>query len=280
MLSYQHAYHAGNFADVLKHIVLIQVLSYLKKKDSPLCYIDTHAGSGDYKLHGGEAQKNKEFQGGIARLWQRDDMPASVTNYVQLIKLFNPSGQLGRYPGSPLIAGHMLGNKDRLFLYELHTAEARLLNDAVKQDKRCKLFRADGLKDSLGLLPPLEHRGLILIDPSYELKNEYQAVVDALVAMHKRFATGCYLLWYPVVARKRNNYMERALQKSGIPNIQLYELGIRPDSDEFGMTACGMIIINPPWTLLGEMQQILPWLAEKLGENQQGHYRIELLVGE
>ena len=280
MLSYQHAYHAGNFADALKHIVLIQVLSYLKKKDSPLCYIDTHAGSGDYKLHGGEAQKNKEFQGGIARLWQRDDMPASVTNYVQLIKLFNPSGQLGRYPGSPLIAGRLLGNKDRLFLYELHTAEARLLNDAVKQDKRCKLFRADGLKDSLGLLPPLEHRGLILIDPSYELKNEYQAVVDALVAMHKRFATGCYLLWYPVVARKRNNYMERALQKSGIPNIQLYELGIRPDSDEFGMTACGMIIINPPWTLLGEMQQILPWLAEKLGENQQGHYRIELLVGE
>ena len=280
MLSYQHAYHAGNFADALKHIVLIQVLSYLKKKDSPLCYIDTHAGSGDYKLHGGEAQKNKEFQGGIARLWQRDDMPASVTNYVQLIKLFNPSGQLGRYPGSPLIAGRLLGNKDRLFLYELHTAEARLLNDAFKQDKRCKLFRADGLKDSLSLLPPLEHRGLILIDPSYELKNEYQTVVDALVAMHKRFATGCYLLWYPVVARKRNNYMERALQKSGIPNIQLYELGIRPDSDEFGMTACGMIIINPPWTLLGEMQQILPWLAEKLGENQQGHYRIELLVGE
>lgn len=280
MLSYQHAYHAGNFADALKHIVLIQVLSYLKKKDSPLCYIDTHAGSGDYKLHGGEAQKNKEFQGGIAILWQRDDMPASVTNYVQLIKLFNPSGQLGRYPGSPLIAGRLLGNKDRLFLYELHTAEARLLNDAVKQDKRCKLFRADGLKDSLGLLPPLEHRGLILIDPSYELKNEYQAVVDALVAMHKRFATGCYLLWYPVVARKRNNYMERALQKSGIPNIQLYELGIRPDSDEFGMTACGMIIINPPWTLLGEMQQILPWLAEKLGENQLGHYRIEQLVGE
>jgi len=280
MLSYQHAYHAGNFADALKHIVLIQVLSYLKKKDSPLCYIDTHAGSGDYKLHGGEAQKNKEFQGGIARLWQRDDMPASVTNYVQLIKLFNPSGQLGRYPGSPLIAGRLLGNKDRLFLYELHTAEARLLNDAVKQDKRCKLFRADGLKDSLGLLPPLEHRGLILIDPSYELKNEYQAVVDALVAMHKRFATGCYLLWYPVVARKRNNYMERALQKSGIHNILLYELGIRPDSDEFGMTACGMIIINPPWTLLGEMQQILPWLAEKLGENQLGHYRIEQLVGE
>jgi 23S rRNA (adenine2030-N6)-methyltransferase len=280
MLSYQHAYHAGNFADVLKHIVLIQVISYLKKKDSPLCYIDTHAGSGDYKLHTGEAQKNKEFQGGIAKLWQLDNLPAGVADYVQFIKLFNPLGQLGHYPGSPLIAGHLLGNKDRLFLYELHTAEARLLKEAVKQDKRCKLFRADGLKDSLGLVPPPEHRGLILIDPSYELKNEYQAVVDALVAMHKRFATGCYLLWYPVVARKRNNFMERALQKSGIPNIQLYELGIRPDSDEFGMTACCMIVINPPWTLLGEMQQNLPWLAEKLGESQQGHYRIEQLVGE
>jgi 23S rRNA (adenine2030-N6)-methyltransferase len=280
MLSYQHAYHAGNFADVLKHTILVQVLKYLKTKDKPLCYIDTHAGAGDYKLNSGESQKNREYLNGIDRLWQCNDLPDCVGDYVNVIKQINQSGQLARYPGSPLIASQLLSGKDRLFLYELHTAESRLLNDVVRKDKRIKNFRSDGLKDSLGLLPPKEHRGLILIDPSYEIKNEYQLVVDALKEMHKRFATGCYLLWYPVVARKRNQYMERALQTSGIKNIQLYELGIQPDSDEFGMTACGMVVINPPWTLLADMQQVLPWLTDVLGQNQQGHYRIEQLVGE
>lgn len=280
MLSYQHAYHAGNYADVLKHVVLVQVLVYLKKKDKPLCYIDTHAGSGDYKLNSGEGQKNREFLGGIGNLWQREDLPACVADYVNLIKQANHSGQLSRYPGSPLIASQLLGDQDRLFLYELHTAESRLLNDLVKKDKRIKAFRADGLKDSLGLLPPKENRGLILIDPSYEIKTEYQTVADALKEMHKRFATGCYCLWYPVVARKRNQYLERALQASGIKNIQLYELGIQADSEGFGMTASGMIVINPPWTLLADMQQVLPWLAETLGQNQQGFCRIEQLVGE
>jgi 23S rRNA (adenine2030-N6)-methyltransferase len=280
MLSYQHAYHAGNFADVLKHVVLVQVLKYLKTKDKPLCYLDTHAGSGVYKLSNSEAQKNREYLNGIGKLWQREDLPACVADYVNLIKQFNQPGQLTSYPGSPLFASQLLSDKDRLFLYEWHTAESRLLGDSVKEDKRIKIFRADGLKDSLGLLPPKEHRGLILIDPSYEIKNEYQTVADALKEMTKRFATGCYLLWYPVVARKRNRYMERALQASGIKNIQLFELGIQADSEELGMTACGMIAINPPWTLLADMKLTLPWLAEALGENQQGFYRIEQLVGE
>jgi 23S rRNA (adenine2030-N6)-methyltransferase len=282
MLSYQHGYHAGNFADVLKHIILVQALKYLKTKDKPLCYVDTHSGSGDYGLNTGDALKNKEFLGGIDKLWQINDLPGCVGDYVELLKQFNGTKPLNRYPGSPLIASQLLSEKDRLFLYELHTAESRLLtaNHQIKRDKRVKVFRADGLKDSLGLLPPKEHRGLILIDPSYEIKNEYQTVVTALKEMTKRFASGCYLLWYPVVARKRNQYMERALKTSGITNIQLFELGIRADSDEFGMTACGMIAVNPPWTLLTEMQQVLPWLAETLGENEQGHFRIEQLVGE
>ncbi len=203
-----------------------------------------------------------------------------MADYVYLIKQVYYSEQLLRYPGSALIVRQLLDNQDRLFLYELHTAESRLLNDVVKKDKRIKVFRADGLKDSLGLLPPRENRGLILIDPTYEIKNEYQAVAGSLKEMHKRFATGCYCLWYPVVARKRNQTMERALQTSGIKNIQLFELGIQADSDGFGMTASGMIVFNPPWTLLADMQQVLPWLAETLGENQQGFYRIEQLVGE
>jgi 23S rRNA (adenine2030-N6)-methyltransferase len=280
MLSYQHAYHAGNYADVLKHIILVQVLKYLKTKDKPLCYIDTHAGSGDYPLTSGQAQKNQEYLGGVGSIWLRDDLPGCAEEYVKLIKELNPSGHLTHYPGSPLIASKLMATNDRLFLYELHTSESRLLHGIVIKDKRIKAFRADGLKDSLGLLPPKEHRGLILIDPSYEIKNEYQTVVDALKQMHKRFATGCYLLWYPVVARKRNQFMERALQASGIRNIQLFELGILPDSDEHGMTACGMIAVNPPWTLSADMKQVLPWLAEMLGQNGHGHYRIEQLVDE
>jgi 23S rRNA (adenine2030-N6)-methyltransferase len=280
MFSYQHAYHAGNYADVLKHLVLAQVLAYLKQKPKQLCYIDTHAGQGGYRLDCNETQKNQEYQNGIGTLWERNDLPGCLSDYVNLIKQFNHSGQLKLYPGSPLIAARLLNATDRLFLYELHTAESRRLDDNVKRDKRIKAFRADGLKDSFGLLPPKESRGLILIDPSYEIKSDYQAVVDALKAMHKRFATGCYLLWYPVVARKRNQYMERALQATGIRNIQLFELGILPDSDEFGMTACGMIVINPPWTLLNDMRQVLPWLGETLGQHQQGYYRAEQLVAE
>lgn len=280
MLSYQHAYHAGNFADVLKHVVLLRTLKHLKLKAKPLCYIDTHAGSGHYRLNGNEAQKNKEFLNGIGSLWLRDDLPDILTDYVNLIKQFNHTKQLTHYPGSPLIASKLLGDNDRLFLYELHTAESRLLTDAVKKDKRIKIFRANGLQDSMGLLPPKEHRGLILIDPSYEIKNEYQVVVDAIKEMTKRFTTGCYCLWYPVVARKRNQYMERTLIASGIKNIQLFELGLRSDTDEFGMTACGMIVINPPWTLFTEMQQIVPWLVDTLAQPNQGFYRVEQLVAE
>ncbi|MBK8815295.1 MAG: 23S rRNA (adenine(2030)-N(6))-methyltransferase RlmJ [Methylococcaceae bacterium] len=280
MLSYQHAYHAGNFADVFKHVVLIQVLNYLKKKDKPICYIDTHAGSGSYTFNSSEAQKNREFLNGIAKVWERNDIPECVADYLGLIRQFNQPGALNYYPGSPLIARQLLTTQDRLFFYERHTAESRVLSDLFKTDKRSKVFRADGYTDSLGLLPPIENRGLILIDPSYEVKNEYKIVIDTLKAMHKRFATGSYLLWYPVVDRKRNRYLERTLKASGIKNIQLYELGIKPDSTEFGMTASGMIAINPPWTLQADMKQTLPWLAEVLGENQLGHCRIEQLVDE
>ncbi len=277
MLSYQHAYHAGNFADVLKHVVLVQVLTYLQKKDKPFCYLDTHAGAGRYRLTVGGVQKNKEYLGGIGKLWQRGDLPDAVASYADLIKQLNPRGHLSDYPGSPSIALRLSGNQDRLFLYELHPSEYRQLNDFFMEDKRCKAFHADGLKDSLGLLPPQERRGVILIDPSYEIKNDYQAVAEALKAMYKRFATGCYLLWCPVVERKRTRYLERALHSSGIGNIQLFELGIAPDSVEFGMTACCMFVVNPPYTLLAGMQNALPWLADVLGELGQGHYRIEQL---
>jgi 23S rRNA (adenine2030-N6)-methyltransferase len=278
MLSYRHSFHAGNFADVLKHIVLIQTLDYLKQKDKPFRYIDTHAGPGKYDLKSEYALKNREFDSGIGKLWQRKDMPDCVAHYVDLIKRFNNSGKLIRYPGSPLIAQQLLRDKDHLYLFELHNTEIDLLSSETDKDKRIKIFHADGLKNWLGLLPPTERRGLVLIDPSYEIKSDYQQVVETLAAMHKRFATGTFALWYPVIDRNRNRKMEKALQASGIKNIQLFELGIHADGGAPGMTASGMIVINPPWTLAAEMKLALPWLAGILGINGEGSYRIETLA--
>lgn len=282
MLSYRHAFHAGNFADVLKHIVLVQLIEYLKQKDQPFCCIDTHAGAGIYALNSAYALKNKEFAGGIAKLWHCDKLPDAVAKYVQIIRQAN-NNTLIHYPGSPLIMQHLLRNKDRLFLYELHSTEVALLTTAIARDKRIKVFHADGLKNAQGLLPPQERRGLILIDPSYELKTDYTDIPKALIAMHKRFATGTYALWYPVVDRRQNQALERAIQNSGIKNIQLFELGIANDSREYGMTASGLIIVNPPWTLMTQMQTVLSWLVEVLSNDSttnKSFYRTQILVEE
>lgn len=280
MLSYRHSFHAGNFADVLKHIVLLQLLEHFGKKDQPFCCIDTHAGAGDYRLDSGYALKNSEFENGIGKLWHRHDLPDAVARYVQLIKCANSNGKLTHYLGSPLIAQQLLRTKDRLCLYELHSMDVDFLTASIGKDKRVKIFHADGLKNALGLLPPPERRGLVLIDPSYELKTDYVDVVNTLMAMHKRFATGTYALWYPVVERRRNQALERAIQTSGIKNVQLFELGIAADTTEHGMTASGLIIINPPWTLAAQMQTILPWLTNILGDNGVSFYRIQTLAEE
>lgn len=279
MLSYRHAYHAGNFADVLKHHVQIQLLDYLAQKDKGYCYIDTHAGSGDYSLTADYALKNKEYATGIELLWTRSDIPPSLQRYVQLIKNYNHTPQLTRYCGSALIAAQLKRPQDRLFLYELHTSEIKLLNTVFAAYKGVKCFHDDGLTQSLGLLPPLEKRGLIFIDPSYEIKTDYNQVVNTLIAMHKRFASGIYALWYPVIDRMRNHYLEKALLNSGIGNIQLFELALRPDSEQLGMSGSGMIIINPPWTLAKQMQTVLPYLVKTLSNNT-GSYRLITLVAE
>lgn len=280
MLSYRHAFHAGNFADVLKHIVLLEVLAYLAQKEKPFCVIDTHAGAGKYSLDSDYALKTREFDTGISQLWQRDDLPPSVANYVDLQKRFNANGQFKHYAGSPLLIKQVLREKDKLHLFELHSTEVGLLKATMKQDKRIRIEHAEGLKNGLALLPPIERRGLVLIDPSYEMKSDYTDVVKTLIQMHKRFATGTYALWYPVIERGRNQVLEMAFKKSGIKNIQLFELGINADNSGRGMNASGMIIINPPWNLTATMQTVLPWLAGVLGENGAGNFRVETLVPE
>jgi len=280
MLSYRHSFHAGNAADVLKHTVLIHILQHLKKKQKPFCYVDTHAGAGCYSLKSEHAEKTQEYIQGIGALWQANNLVPILDAYVNVIKDFNPQGILNDYPGSPLIAQHLLRRHDRLFLYELHSTDVELLATAIKQDRRVQIHHQDGFKYCLGLMPPTQRRGLVLIAPSYEVKADYDQVFDMLIQLYKRFATGSFALWYPVVERSRIDELEHKIQASQLKNVQLFELAQQVDSQEYGMTANGMIVINPPWTLKAEMEQALPYLAKQLGIDDQGSYRIKQLKAE
>jgi 23S rRNA (adenine2030-N6)-methyltransferase len=280
VLSYRHSFHAGNFADVLKHLVQLRILRYLLQKEKPLFYLDTHAGAGGYQLGAAHASKAQEFENGIARLWQRDDLPPEVADYVALVRRFN-GGQrkLQRYPGSPWFAQQLLRASDRMALHELHPADFGQLQKAFAADRRCRVRAEDGFQACLALLPPAERRALVLIDPPYELKEDYQRVVDTLLGAHQRFATGSYALWYPVVERRRIDRLEKALAASGIRRILLLELGIAADHPGHGMTASGMILVNPPFSLATEMAPVLDYLARTLGAGH-GHQRIVELACE
>jgi 23S rRNA (adenine2030-N6)-methyltransferase len=279
VLSYRHSFHAGNFADVLKHLILDQILKYLVIKDKPVIYIDTHAGTGGYSLGSSQARKNREHEGGIGRLWAREDLPDAIAEYVRLVQAFNKTGDLRFYPGSPWFARRLLRPQDRLELFELHHDDFKQLKKNIAGKHRIKLHATDGFKGAIGLLPALERRGLVLMDPSYEVKSDYREVVTTLASAHRRFQTGTFAIWYPVVERYRIDGMERAVKATGIRNVQCFELGIRP-VDQPGMSASGMLLVNPPWTLFATLEATLPYLAEVLGEQGGGYYRAEVLVSE
>ncbi len=280
MLSYRHSFHAGNHADVLKHTVQSLIIEALKEKEKPFLYLDTHAGAGRYQLSGEHAERTGEYLEGIARIWQQDDLPAELEPYMNVVRHFNRSGQLRYYPGSPLIARELLREQDSLQLTELHPSDYPLLRQEFQKDSRTRVERSDGYQQLKAKLPPVSRRGLILIDPPYEIKTDYQAVVSGIVEGHKRFATGVYALWYPVVLRQQIKRMLRDLEETGIRNILQIELGVRPDSDQRGMTASGMIVINPPWKLAAQMDALLPWLHNKLVPAGTGHTLVHQLVAE
>lgn len=276
MLSYRHAFHAGNFADVLKHLVLHKIMQHLVKKDSAFCCIDTHAGAGIYALQENYAQKNREYENGIGKLWRRNDFPEELADFIFWIRHFNHGRNLEVYPGSPVIMQRYLRPGDRLVLFELHPSDFGLLGQTIKASKQIQLIQADGFEQAVKLLPPPERRGLVFLDPAYELKQDYTLAANTLKSMYKRFAGGIYALWLPLIERETAQRFERVIRSSGIRDCHLYELGISPDRRERGMTASIILVINPPWTLTAEMQKILPWLAEALGEGQ-GHFRYEQL---
>lgn len=280
MFSYRHAFHAGNHADVLKHVVLIRLLSHLALKETPYWVVDTHAGAGLYSLEGEWAAKRSEFADGIGRIWGRDDAPAPVAEYLEEVRAVNEDGVLRHYPGSPFLALRRLRARDRLRLFELHPNEHRVLASNIEQagrdaNRRTRVQAGDGFAGLMALLPPPTRRALVLIDPPYEDKRDYDRVVAALRDALIRFATGCYAIWYPLVRRRESIEMPRRIERiAGLRWLHATLVVRAPPADGLGLHGSGIIVVNPPWTLEAALRESLPWLRDVLAQDAHADWSV------
>jgi 23S rRNA (adenine2030-N6)-methyltransferase len=269
MLAYRHAFHAGNHADVLKHLVLVQVLRHMAEKDKPYTLVDTHAGAGGYSLEGRYAHKKDEFAHGIAALWGVTGLPAALADYAALVRQFNGGGALEQYPGSPAFAQMLLRPNDRLRLYELHPTDHKILAAYIGQRPQALVQMSDGFAAVGRELPPPSRRGVLLIDPSYELKSDYSKVVAALREALARFATGTVLVWIPQIQRVEAVELPKRLASAAAaaPKGWLHaQLHVEPaQGDGFGLTGSSLFVVNPPFGLKQTLEECLPVLVERLG---------------
>ena len=285
MFSYRHGFHAGNHADVLKHVVLVQLLAHLAAKDTPFMVVDTHAGAGAYALDAGSfAAKNAEFESGIGRLWGRADLTADLTanlpgvlaDYLAQIKAFNPTATLGAYPGSPQLALQMTRAHDPLRLFELHPTEGHALRDYFHAAGRRVMVRTeDGFDGLKSLLPPPSRRALVLIDPSYEDKADYTRVVETLRDALQRFAGGVYAVWYPQVARRESRQLPAQLQQLATGKWLHVALTVAaPPVDGLGLFGSGLFVYNPPWQLGEHLRAAMPVLKQLLGQDAHAGFAL------
>ncbi|KRA95693.1 lactate dehydrogenase [Devosia sp. Root685] len=282
-MNYRHVFHAGNFADVVKHTILMRLLAYLMRKDAPFRVIDTHAGVGLYDLKGAAAEKTGEWVEGIGRLVERDlpkSAQALLAPYLDAVWAQNPDGELRFYPGSPLITRQMLRQQDRLMALELHPVDVEALRENFAGDFQVRVTHVDGWQALGTHLPPKEKRGLVLIDPPFEERNEFERMAQNLIKAHKRWPTGLYALWYPIKDAEDVDKFVAMLQASGIPKILKLELTIRQPSEPPRLHGTGMIVINPPFVLEEEMRVLMPVLAEVLGDEGRGRWTIDWVAGE
>jgi len=286
MFSYRHAFHAGSHADILKHLITIQLVRYLQEKPGALSIVDTHAGAGLYNLQDGFAAISQESLGGIVRLKDYlastgTHVPASIADYLASVAIENASESAALYPGSPFILARLLRPQDRLRLFELHPNEIDILRSNMHQlglDKQIDIYAADGFNRLKGLLPPPSRRGLVLIDPSYEDKNDYRNLELCLEEALGRFATGCYAIWYPVIARRESIALPdrlKAIAKAHQRSWLRTELRTENAPGERRLQASGMFIFNPPWTLHGHLKDALPILKNALGLDSGASYTLQ-----
>lgn len=270
-MNYRHIYHAGNFADVLKHAVLARLVAYLKNKDKAFRVIDTHAGIGVYDLSSEEAEKTGEWRDGIGRIID-ETPPAEVATllepYFEAVRAVNPEGRIRRYPGSPKIVRHLLRKQDRLSLMELHPDDHRMLANVFAGDIQTRVIHLDGWLALNAHVPPKERRGLVLVDPPFEKEGEYERMAEGFAKAYRKFSNGIYCLWYPLKKGAPVGRFHDMLREFEIPKILCAELTVKSDRHETGLTGSGLIIVNPPYTLADELKVLLPWLKGKLAQDR------------
>jgi 23S rRNA (adenine2030-N6)-methyltransferase len=283
IMNYRHAYHAGNFADILKHIVLARCVAHLKEKPTPFRVIDTHAGIGVYDLKSSQALRTSEAKSGIVKLeseqWP-DDIAALLQPYREAIDKTRQHHGESAYPGSPAIVEALLRAEDRLIANELHPEDYTTLRDTFSFDGRVKCLSLDASVALNASLPPKERRGLVLIDPPYEERNEFSKLVDLIVRAHRKWESGIFAIWYPVKSRSELNWFRTELKKTGIPKILRIEHSISEVREGAALSSSGMIVINPPWRLHDEMKLILPWLDRVLAQATGHMWQLEWIQGE
>jgi 23S rRNA (adenine2030-N6)-methyltransferase len=279
MLSYRHLFHAGSFADVFKHVLLTRLIDSLNEKAKPYFYLDTHAGTGRYDLSHPWAQKGREFESGIKKLWDLKDMPAAMKPYMDIVRGENPDGHLRYYPGSPRIVRRMIRPVDRIALSELNKTDYAELQALFAGDRRVNAQLLDGYQALKANLPPKERRGLVLIDSSFDRAREFARLAAALQDAHERWATGTYAIWYPMMGAGVIRGFERAIEQTGIRKVLQFELSILPE-DASTMPGSGMIIVNPPWKFDTEMRTLLRWLWSVLNVKSAGGVKVNWLVRE
>jgi len=282
-LNYRHAFHAGSFADVFKHAVLCRILHYLREKPAAFRVIDTHAGAGLYDLTGPEAKRGGEWHDGIERLMAAT-LPAPVaallSPYLEVIGALNEPGRLKLYPGSPAIARVWLRPQDRLIACELEPKAALALAGSLRGDSRIKTIEINGWTALSAYVPPPERRGLVLVDPPFEEEADFHRLSHDMAAAHRKWATGIYALWYPIKGRGEADELAKRLRRLALPKILRAELIVSPVSDPTRFNGCGLILVNPPWVLEGELAALLPALAGLLGRDGKGGFTLDWLAGE
>jgi len=283
-MNYRHAFHAGGFADVIKHIVLVRVLLYLQEKPAAFRIIDTHAGAGLYDLEGEEARRGGEFLTGIARVLQARFSEATLAllrPYLDIVRAFNSDNALKAYPGSPLIARALLRPQDRMTACEIEGAARKKLIEQLRDDAQARVVDLDGWVALPGFVPPNERRGLVLIDPPFEASDEFDRLADGFAAAYRKWPTGSYLLWYPAKSRRATDTLARQVTRvttSSKPagKCLRLEFSVAPQSVDAALASTGLLIVNPPWTLQGELKTILPELEKPLGQGGAGRFRLEM----
>lgn len=282
-MNYRHLFHAGNFADVHKHVVLIALLHHLLKKPKLIFFLDTHAGRGDYDLVGSDAARSNEWQSGIGRLWQAQVIAPEILAYLRFVREFQPlsAGEsICRYPGSPAIAARILRNDDRRVFIEKHPEEASALRSALRSERNTSIEENDGYRALRAHLPPKENRGLVLIDPPYEAADELKQLQKALLSAIERWPTGVYCVWYPLKSGDMSQSLHAGLQASGLRKLLISEIWVRPLDAPVGLNGSGLLIVNPPWQLDLRLREISAELLKLLAPEDRGGMRVEWLAGE